>query len=221
MKLTVCDNGVAAIETDLEAHGVRFTPLALEIPADLGEEVWAQLGRRLCRTDQVLKWWIGDWAAYGLRYDDKRTRYRALQEFARANGINYQTLANLAWVSRNVTFSRRRENVEWSKHAEVAALEPKEQKEWLGRAEKEELPVAALRQQIRISQGESNALKSDGPALNVGAGAKAASELWSWLESKEEDFWTGDRCEAWLEKLRPVADFYGWLQGRVKREKPL
>jgi hypothetical protein len=72
-KLKIQDDGVAAIETDLEANGVRFRALGLELPEDLGEEVWAQLGRRLCRTDQVLKWWIGDWAACGMTTSGRGT----------------------------------------------------------------------------------------------------------------------------------------------------
>jgi len=47
-----------------------------------------------------------------------------------------QTLTNFKYVSDHVEISRRRENLTWAHHQEVAALEPTEQKLWLDKAEK-------------------------------------------------------------------------------------
>jgi hypothetical protein len=41
---------------------------------------------------------------------------------------------NMPIVSRRVDFSRRRENLPWSIHAEVAVFEPIEQDIWLAKA---------------------------------------------------------------------------------------
>ena len=178
----------------------NWSPLVLKLPENLPMEEWAGIGRELCRTDQVMKWWIGDWAAFGLR------KYGQLKEFAEMNGLNYQSLADMAWVSKSVEVSRRRESLEWSKHREVAALPAKEQEEWLARAEKEELPVAEIRRQIRQSQGENNALASDGPVIKFAS--KACDDLVNWIRSQPEDFWNEERRTAWRERLRPIVEFY-------------
>jgi hypothetical protein len=189
---------------ELQKAGAFLSPLGLELPEDLPLEGWAAIGRKLCRADQVMKWWLGDWAAFGVR------KYGKLKEFAEANGISPQTLMNLAWVSGAVEISRRRENLEWSKHAEVAALKPQEQARWLEKAEVEHLPVAGLRQQIRLAGGEQNALQKDGPVIKFGL--KAADDLEHWLRSRPAEFWTAERCEAVRERLRGIVEFYEGLK---------
>lgn len=184
----------------LYGEKASWSALTLKLPEDLKMEDWAIIGRELCRTDQVVKWWIGDWAAFGL------TKYGQLKEFAELNGINYQTLADMAWVSRSVEVSRRRESLDWSKHREVAALEPKEQEKWLAKAEKEELPVAEIRRQIRQSQGDNNALESDGPVIKYAS--KACDDLVNWIKTRPEGFWDEARRTAWRARLRPIVEFY-------------
>jgi hypothetical protein len=44
-----------------------------------------------------------------------------------ATEMEYGTLANAKWVSGQFEFSRRRENLSWSHHLEVAKLGPDEQ----------------------------------------------------------------------------------------------
>ena len=46
-----------------------------------------------------------------------------------------QTLANEKYVSSRFEISRRRESLSFSHHSEVAALEPKQQDDWLDKAE--------------------------------------------------------------------------------------
>lgn len=202
-------NELQALERELASQQAQFSPLGLELPEGLDLDGWAAVGRRLLRVDQVMKWWLGDWAAFGER------KYGALKEFAEANGIDYGTLRNHAWVSGAVELSRRRDTLGWSKHAEVAALKPQEQTEWLAKAETEHLPVAGLRQQIRLSQGESNALEGDGPVVKFGL--KAADDLEHWLKARPGEFWSPDRCEAVRARLKPIVEFYERLAD-VRRE---
>jgi hypothetical protein len=203
MNNAIAGNELQALETELASQRVRFSPLGLELPDDLDLDGWTAVGRKLCRADQVMKWWLGDWAAFGER------KYGKLKEFAVANGINPQTLMNHAWVSRAVEISRRRESLEWTKHEVVAPLTAVEQTKWLDQAEAERPPVAELRKQIRISQGESNALQGDGPVVKFGL--KAADDLVHWLKSRPGDFWSPDRCAAVRARLKPVVDFYELL----------
>lgn len=219
------------VESELAARGARGTPLELRLPDGLDMDGWAEIGRRLNRADQVMQWWLGDWAAFGLRKFEgiseslesevsnlksegtAKPRRGALKEFAEANGINYGTLRNLAWVSSRVDLSRRRDRVEWSKHYEVASLSPREQSKWLARAESENMPRSILRQKIRLSQGEGNALDGDGPVMN--SGGRYLDLLLAWLEGKEEEFWTAERREIWRGKLKAVVEFYQGLAAEV------
>lgn len=52
-------------------------------------------------------------------------------------GKEYETLAHAVWVAGQFETWRRRQNLSWSHHAEVASLEPAEQDYWLDRAETE------------------------------------------------------------------------------------
>jgi len=222
------------VEAELAERGAEFSPVELRLPETLDLEAWCAVGRRLTRADQVMQWWLGDWAAYGLRKFEgvvdeslgskvsglksgsQRPRRGALKEFAESHGINYGTLRNLAWVSMHVDLSRRRDTVEWSKHAEVAPLPAKEQTKWLTKVEEENLPRAELRQQIRLSQGESNALQSDGPVME--SPRKHIDGLIRWIaahpdpgEPDADGFWVPERRAEWKEWLAPVLVFAGRL----------
>jgi hypothetical protein len=201
----------------LTGLGIRVTPLGLEFPEELAIEAWAEVGRGLWRAGQVCQWRLGDWAAFGLRkYDEARGKNRAdepppitLRDFAAANGIEYQTLRNLAWVSRAIPLSRRRDKLEWTKHAEVAALSASEQAKWLDKMEREDLPRSQVRQQIRLSQGESNALLKDGPVTKFVT--KGLDDFTAWLRTRPEGFWDAEHRAIWREKLRPIVEFWGEL----------
>jgi hypothetical protein len=178
----------------------QWLPMELRLAEDLPIARWSDIGRKLVRMDQVTKWWLGDWAAFGLR------KYGQLKEFAEANGVSYQTLRNLAWVSEKVELSRRRDNVDWSKHAEVAALPAKEQAKWLGKAE--EMPVVELRRQIRQSGAKEghNALESDGPVMRFAS--RWCDDLVRWLKERPDGFWTKEAREAWKGRLEPLVKIW-------------
>lgn len=114
---------------------------------DLKLEEWLQHGRGLGFVGRVSGWWIGDWVNYGnAKYGEKYTRA------ARVTGYDAQTLMNMAYVASRFEVSRRRETLSWSHHAEVAALDPAEQDEWLEKAAEERMSVRCLRQAIRTDR---------------------------------------------------------------------
>lgn len=196
-------NELQVLERELADRRVGFSPLGLEIPEDIGLEGCMALGRKLWRADQVMKWWLADWAAFAER------RYGQLKEFAEANGISIGTLQNLGWIGRSVEISRRRENVDFSFFQEVAPLSAAQQTKWLAKVVADELPVAGLRQQIRLSQGERNALVSDGPVVKFGS--KSCDDLHHFLQSQPTEFWSEERRSVWKDRLRPIVEFYEQL----------
>ena len=110
--------------------------------------------------DAVIKWaqdvekaspfWIGDLLAYGEhKYGEKYSQAMDI------TNSSYGTLANAVYVARHVQSSRRRENLSFAVHQEVAPLPPAEQDFWLDKCEVEGLSQKQLRIQIKVAQAES------------------------------------------------------------------
>jgi hypothetical protein len=129
---------------------------------DLEQSEWVQWGRRLGAMSRVSNWWIGDWLQYGAaRWGEKYS------EAARITGCDVKTLRNIAYVARRFDLSRRRDKLTWTHHAELAALLPEQQDEWLERALALRLSPADLRLELRAAQRSlqsSSAEESSSPA---------------------------------------------------------
>src|SRR5580765_568033 len=202
----------SVLESELAQKGARFNPLNLELPDDLSEQDWADIGRRLLRSEQVIQWWIGGWAACGSG-DENQTGWRKhglLKQFCEANGFDYSNVRNKSWVSCSVHLSLRRTfALPWSFFQEVAPLKPKEQKKWLQEAETDDLPVSELRKRIRREDAKEPGFESDGPLMKLGS--KLAGDLISWLQAQSQEFWTGERRALWRRILEPLAKFWEGL----------
>lgn len=122
----------------------RRTPVAWLGSKRLTVGGWCDLGATLGRASRGSNWWLGDWVRFG------QSRYGAKYDLAvRVTGYDVQTLTNMVYVASRFEFSRRRENVSWSIHAELAPLEPEQQEHWLDLAASTALSVRALRTQLR------------------------------------------------------------------------
>lgn len=143
-ELAIRQNGIPA----LSVGPFEATPVGLVVNGDEAPyEVWEAYGGALRRVGGAIHWVIGDWLNYGERaYGEKYSQ--ALDD----TGLEYQALANDKWVSGQVEFSLRKENLTWSHHMAIAPLEPDEQVYWLIKAETENLSVQKLRQEIRESK---------------------------------------------------------------------
>ena len=105
---------------------------------------WIIQGRRLGTIGRGVAWWIGDWVNYGnTKFGQKYSRA------ARITGYDVQSLMNMSYVASRFDCSRRRENLSWSHHAEVAALAIEYQEMWLDDAEKKSMSVRGLREVVR------------------------------------------------------------------------
>ena len=131
-------------ESELAFPSCDITAIGLVMPKNLSFEKWEQIGQTLRRIEGSRLWWFGDWCNFGERkYGEKYSQALETGEYAA------QSLMNAAWVAERIEISRRRENLTWSHHSEVAALEPKDQDRWLDRAEKEDLTRSELRSLVR------------------------------------------------------------------------
>lgn len=118
-------------------------------------EDWEEVGKFIQRSNEAVQFWRGDWLNFGENNYDTWTQHFGKEEAA------YQTLANEKWVASRIPPSRRRENLSWSHHAEIADLEPEEQEAMLDMAVKHEMSVSTFRKAVRHYK-----LKLDVPELN-------------------------------------------------------
>ena len=73
-------------------------------------------------------------------------------EAAKITGYDVRSLANMASLAGCFEVSRRRDNLTWSHHAVVAALDPEEQNRWLDVAATQRLSVADMRIELRSTE---------------------------------------------------------------------
>lgn len=118
----------------------------LRLPEGLPIESWRQLGERIQGVADLSAWWIGDWLVYGQKH--YVGRYRRAME---GTSLHYQTLRNYAWVARKFDPDRRRKDLTFQHHMEVAALTREEQDHWLDFAARLNWTRDELRRQIRAS----------------------------------------------------------------------
>jgi hypothetical protein len=99
---------------------------ALQLRAGIEFDDWCRIGEQVGELVDASAWWIGDWLVYGRQTFPGR--YRSAIE---ATGFGYQTLRNYASVAARIPVYRRRDNLSFGHHAEVAALDEDDQEMWL------------------------------------------------------------------------------------------
>jgi hypothetical protein len=158
---------------------------------ELPYEDWWKLGDYLLGVADSSAWWVGDWLLFGQRvYAD---RYQlAIQR----TGFDYQTLRNYAWVASRFHPSRRQDVLSFSHHAEVAALDEREQNEWLVRAMANGWSRNKLRSELRRERAgdrfpERSAIRLEVPfqrrALWEAAAEASGYELDEWIETNLDE----------------------------------
>jgi hypothetical protein len=120
---------------------------------------WAAVGRRLSHVSSRATWALGDWLLFGERAFARR--YRTAVE---ATNLDYQTLRNYAWVAGSYAPHRRRAELSFQHHAELAALPDAQQDLWLNRAVAGRWSRNELRRRLRAERARES---GERPALVV------------------------------------------------------
>jgi hypothetical protein len=160
--------GTAALEQSqnsalLDIPDCEFTPIGLNLPPNLTFDQWDRIGRQLQLADIAIQWWIGDWLVYGEhRWGDKYAQ--AIE----VTGRREQTLKNYHFVASSIEKSRRRYELNYSIHAEVAPLEPEEQDRVLAKAAGDPHPtVKGVRRQVdKIRRDKMPKVEDDATLLS-------------------------------------------------------
>lgn len=130
------------VVTDLAVPG-EITPVGLVLPEQLSFPQWEAVIQKLGMVTKACMWWWGDALNFGER------KYGEMYAQALdAGDYEYQSLRNAAWVAGRIELSRRRDNLSWGHHAEVAGLPPEQQNVLLAQADAEELSRDELRRAV-------------------------------------------------------------------------
>lgn len=141
--------------SELQTIPGSLTETSLELPTDLPYEHWVEVGETLRLISRSIQWYVGDWLAYG----EDHYGEDAFSHLEQSD----KTLANWASTCRHIEPSRRREEVSYSVHAEVAPLEPGEQVNILEEAAREGWTVGQTRERVREIQ-QKEAEEGHGPS---------------------------------------------------------
>lgn len=142
-----------------EARYVTETPTGLRFEIDTPLEVVGAIIERLSRQHKRIEWALGDAMNFAEhRYGD------TYAQWADETGLSENTLATIKWVAGAVESSRRREDVGWSHHREVAALPPEKQDALLERAADKGMTRWEVRQAAKVEaeQLRGRAVTADG-----------------------------------------------------------
>jgi hypothetical protein len=130
---------------------VHYESTALVIDDGLEIDEWLFVARALGAMTRGHQWWVGDVLVYGERYGED-----VFSQAAEELGLEPHTLTNWRWVASAVKPSRRRDDLTWSHHAEVARLGPKAQRDTLARAAKLDWTVRQLRDHVALTYPQSH-----------------------------------------------------------------
>jgi hypothetical protein len=176
----------------LRVHA-RTSANSLHLRQGMAYDAWAAVGASITRITNASCWWMGDWIVYG-----EQAYGRRYVEAVEATDLDYQTLRNYAWIARRFQPSRRRTDVSFQHHAEVAALPEADQDLWLDRCARLRWSRNELRRQLRAAgraqtdrRAQTHAVRvpltSDRERLWREAAAAADQDLADWIAAAADE----------------------------------
>jgi site-specific DNA-methyltransferase (adenine-specific) len=184
-----------------------FEKNKLTLSDSISIDEWKELGSQLKQVEGSVQFWIGDWARFGDKkgFTGKYTDSKVYDELEEITGIGRKTLQNYKSISENVDSSRRREDLSFGHHSEVAKLPEEKQTEFLNKASDGKLSVRELRNEIHredkifesvsLPEGKFNVIYCD-PAWEYSNSNLGGSAL-----NKYPTMSTADICNLEIENL--------------------
>jgi hypothetical protein len=130
-----------------EAGAITLTSLTIEQP--LTDDQADALLRWFGVLKRSSSWWIGD-----LLNQLETTNSESYSQLSEATGLAESTRLAFQSVCANVSVKIRKTNLGFSHHSRVSRLEPKEQKQWLDRASKQNWTYATLVEHMKAHRSE-------------------------------------------------------------------
>jgi hypothetical protein len=115
----------------------NISPIGLRFTGELTLDEWKSLAPSLGQAARSVSFVIGDWLVYGDSLfgtdgpPNKRVASRLYEFASQHTGIDITTLQSFAYVSRNVPYPMRTEQLSWEHHRLIAKLPEPEQANWI------------------------------------------------------------------------------------------
>ncbi len=165
-------------DTTLTVEGFVLTKTGVEFPKGATLEAWERVGQTLQYLDGAVQWWIGDWLAKGAaRWGEKYTQ--AVAE----TGLAYQTVATAKWVAEQVESSRRREDLPFAHHREVASLPAAQQVQLLAEAAPEKAGDEPRMTRSQLRKRVAQLREDEGKPFDA---VKEQAAIQAYLEARRE-----------------------------------
>lgn len=178
-----------------------LTPTAAKLKTGIDFDEWRKIGASLAKASRSLQWWIGDWLNYGVKeYGDKRA---LAIEHAAQFGVQADAIRYMMHVAEKVV--TRVTSLSWSHHREVCGLSPREQKQWLTKAQDEQWSVSDLRQALRQDGQEIAPELADASGFNP---LRFALDFNRWAKQQDIAKMPKPQREALKRELKPVVDMW-------------
>jgi N6-adenosine-specific RNA methylase IME4 len=172
--------GVGDLVGHLQLGPVTFTATGAVVDGKPSFEVWREALAVARRAESGALWWVGDLLNYG-----EAVYGKSYSQAMDATGLDYQTVKVAKWVASRIELVRRRTNLSFAHHREIAPLDPEEQNRWLDRAEHEGWTRSELRRQIQQERGRA-ALTEAGAFPGVGYRVLYVDPPWRYAASETE-----------------------------------
>lgn len=138
--------------SELVVSGFTLSPCGLIASGDIAIADWGEAGQYLRRCTGSVMWWLGDWVLTGERFSDEQ-RFGVFQQLGWSP--NQNSCRKAAYVASRFGIDRRRSNLSWEHHCEVAGTDIATQDALLDEAERDGLSKAKLRARVRQAKLQS------------------------------------------------------------------
>lgn len=146
--MTATTTAVAETFADLAIPGVEVSDVGLSVlDPSLPFESYERLFDVAGRVGDAARWWVGDLLLFG----DRRYGEPYAQVLSGAR-VSERQVSRYRWVCERVARSRRRGNLSFSHHEEVAPLEPAAQIRLLDQATARGWTVRELREHVQTER---------------------------------------------------------------------
>ncbi len=140
---------VQGVEVVLDKGSYKITRLGLVFTREHRFEEYELIGATLAKTKESVAWAIGDWIICGEKFFSER-----FSQMLDNVGLELHTIQNHKWCCSKFTADRRREELTYTHHYEVAGLDSiLLQDQLLQRAIDEKLSSVDLRRIVKEMKG--------------------------------------------------------------------
>jgi len=144
----------------MSKEAFTFSATAVELAGEPKFDDWLAKLKGVTMVAKFYQFWIGDLLAIG------EERFAEKADLVMNDlGLEYQSLANMKWVSKKVAPERRRPELSWQHHLYVAKMGPADQERWLKRAVEKKMSSATLKHAIKL-QGGAGPRRLVGPPID-------------------------------------------------------